>query len=85
MEYSKEIEKLSQRQKELRLQINNSIDTRKIIKFRKERNQVLKSIQQKQKEIRNRNVDNTIDQINQAHNDRKMYTAIKVLNRIERK
>ena len=49
MEYSKEIEKLSQRQKELRLQINNSIDTRKIINFRKERNQVLKSIKQKQK------------------------------------
>ena len=84
MEYSKEIEKLSQEQKEKRMQINNSSNVKKILKLRKDRNQIIKQIKKKQEEVRNRNIDKTIEQINGAQNDRRMYTAIKALSKVER-
>ena len=70
---------------EIRIEINNSTNIEQVTKFRKERNQILKQIREIQIEIRNRNIDKVVKQIDEAQNDRKMYTAIKMLNRSERK
>lgn len=84
MEFSEKIEQLSKKQKDIRIQIENSNNLSKIIKLRKKRNKILKEIQDKQKEVRNRNADNIIEQIDKVQNDRKMYSAIKILNMKER-
>merc|ERR1739842_173744 len=68
-EYSEEIEQLSKEQKDIRIQIENSNNLSKIIKLRKKRNKILKEIQHKQKEVRNKNADNIIEQIDKVQND----------------
>ena len=85
VEYSKEIEKLSNMQKEFRIKISNSKNIEHITKLRRKRNQTTKQIQEKQKQIRNKNIDKIIHTINTAQNDKKMYEATKTLHRSERK
>ena len=45
----------------------------------------MKKIKETQRNIRNNNIDKTVDKINEAQNDQRMYAAIEVLNRPKRK
>ena len=84
-EYSEVIEELSNKQKLVRLEINTTTDITILSQLKSKRNKILKEIKYQQKLIRDTNIDRMVEDIDNAQNDRKMYKAVKVLNRPTRK
>ena len=83
-EYSKKFEEFSNKQKRIRIEINNTEDVTRIRQLRSSRNKILKEIKKEQQEIVNNNIDTIVEGIENAQNDRKMYQAIKLLNKKEK-
>ena len=84
-EYSKKIEELSNTQKRIWIEINNTEDVTRTRQLRSSRNKILREIKKEQQEIVNNNIDTIVKEIENAQNDRKMYQAIKLLNKPKRK
>ena len=76
-----EIAKMSQEQKKLRLLISSCHDTEKIQKMRNEGNRLLKKIRKKTTMNRGREIDEKIKEIDELHDESKMFRAVKALNR----
>ena len=75
------IAKMSQEQKKLRLVISSCHGTEKIQKMRNERNRLLKKIRTKTTTNRGREIDEKIKEIDELHDESKMFRAVKALNR----
>ena len=76
-----EISNLSQRQKELRIKINNTKEDSKKIELKKERNEVLHQIRKKVTQLRNEELNKQAEAISSAQTDDVMFSAVKALNR----
>ena len=63
------------------MRINNTKNKELIVKLRKERNKLLKSIKAKQKTIIDEEIDNDISNIENAKNDIQFYKAIKYIRK----
>ena len=76
-----EISNLSQRQKELRIKINNTKEDSKKIELKKEKNEVLQQIRKKVTQLRNEELNKQAEAISSAQTDDVMFSAVKALNR----
>ena len=74
------ISELSNRQKDLRLQIQNTDNEERKIKLRNERNRVLHTIRKTILEQRNEELEKKVQKINEANSDNAMFKAVKLLN-----
>ena len=80
--YNPQVEQLSIRQKQLRLQISNTNDVVKAKELKQERNNILHNIANILNEEKNRELDQMATNIDaNYHNNTKMYQAVKLLKR----
>ena len=79
--YNEEVEKLSTEQKELRLKINQCRDTAKMAQLKFQRNNLMRELTAKLKEIETKEIETKIEEINKAKDCRRTFQAIKMLNR----
>ena len=79
--WNKEVKDLSEKQKDLRIQIQNCKQEEKIKELKKERNYVLHNIRRKNRETKEKHLDHLIQEIDNSKRDGGMFKAIKVLNR----
>ena len=78
-EYSIEVQKMVDERKELRMMIDKTLEPKEIEKLRKKRNRLAKEIRKELQNIRERNINEIIEEIDSAPNDMKMYKAIRAL------
>ena len=74
-----QIEQLSNKQKEIKIKIENSNNPKAIERMKSERNKIMKEIKNIQRKIRNEEIDNSLKEIEEAQNDYKMFKAIKFI------
>ena len=77
--FNEEIEQLSKEQKEIRLQINNTKDTRKVKQIRNQRNQILHNIKKVQEKVTGKEIDNVTNDIAESKHDLQFFKALKML------
>ena len=75
-----EISNLFQRQKELRIKINNTKEDSKKIELKKEKNEVLHQIRKKVTQLRNEELNKQAEAISSAQTDDVMFSAVKACN-----
>ena len=78
-EYSVEIQRLADERKKLRILMNKTNDCSEIESMRKTRNYITGNIKKELQTIRERNISELVDEIDNAPNDMKMYKAIRAL------
>ena len=84
--YNREIEELSVKQKDLRLQINQCNDNDKKATLKYKRNTILREIKQQLKKTDDEKIDNIINEIESYHtNDARMFKAVKHLKKPKEK
>ena len=71
---------MSKQQQKLRLQIENTTDINKINELKKERKRILKNITKRVKEIREKEIEDIIKEVEDAKDDTRMFKAVKKLN-----
>ena len=76
-----QIEKLSQEQKQLRIQINNSNSVVMQKDLKKKRNTILRDIHARNLEIKEKEINNKLEEINNAKDTAKTFKTINLLNR----
>ena len=76
---SEKIGHLSQKQKDIKVAIDNSTDANKIGELRHERNRVLKEIKYEQKLIINKDIDEKVEEVASAQNDHQFFKALKFI------
>ena len=74
------ISELSKRQKEIRLQIQNTDNRERKVELRKERNRVLHTIRKTELEERNKELVAKVENISNANSDHAMFNAVKLPN-----
>ena len=65
----------------MRIRIQNTSDGEEIRKLRQQRNKILHQIQERALDLRHKELDAQVEDINKANNDQAMYKAVKVLNK----
>ena len=73
-----EMEKLSNEQKQLRIQITSYRDKDKLTRLKHERNRLLKQIHKQIKENKEREIDEKISDINNMPDEAKMFKSVKM-------
>ena len=76
---NKQLENMSEKQKNLRLIIQNSNDPEKIHQLKRERKSILKNMNKKVKEINERKAEEIIKEVEMIKDDNRMFKAIKML------
>ena len=74
------ISELSKRQKDIRLQIQNTDNRQRKKELKKERNRVLHIIRKTELEERNKELEAKVENISNANSDHTMFNAVKLLN-----
>ena len=77
----REVEKLSIRQKELKLKINNCKDMEKVRTMKTERNKILHQIQKKLQKLKEKCLDEKIKEIDETKDSAKMFKSVNMLSR----
>ena len=72
---------MSNQQKQIRLQIENSSDTERNILLKAERKEILKQMKSIANQSRDEEIDKIVEEIDEVMNDTKMFKAVKALNR----
>jgi exonuclease III len=72
---------MSEKQKELRLRIENTENPERKAELKHKRNQILKEIRRKVREEKEIELDNIVEQIESANHSAEMYKAVKHLNK----
>ena len=75
-----EIEKLSEEQKNLRIQIENSRNLNEVIQKKAKRNKIMREIKEKLSENKEKEIEEKLTEINNMKDDSKMFKAVKLLN-----
>ncbi|GFR72839.1 RNA-directed DNA polymerase from mobile element jockey [Elysia marginata] len=79
--WDNEVKHLSDKQKQVRLEILNSKEPQKIKDLKKERNCILHKIREKTKQLKNEHLDELASNIDKTSSDGSMFQAVKALNR----
>ncbi|GFS15633.1 histone-lysine N-methyltransferase 2C, partial [Elysia marginata] len=79
--WDNEVKHLSDKQKQVRLEILNSKELQKIKDLKKERNFILHKIREKTKQLKNEHLDELASNIDKTSSDGGMFQAVKALNR----
>ena len=74
------ISELSKRQKDIRLQIQNTDNRERKVELKKERNRVLHTIRKIELEERNKELEAKVENISNANSDHAMFNAVKLLS-----
>ena len=74
------ISELSKRQKDSRLQIQNTENRERKVELKKGRNKVLHTIRKTELEERNKELEAKVENISNANSDHAMFNAVKLLN-----
>ena len=75
-----EIEILSEKQKQLRVQINNIKEVNNIQRLRKQRNETMRTIKQKLLENKEKEINEKLNEINNMKDDSKMFKSAKLIH-----
>ena len=81
----KMIAQMSEEQKQLRMKISNTDDLGKMKAMKSERNQILHKIQKRIIELRDKEIDNKIKEIDSYKDDTKMFKAVEHLTKDKQK
>ena len=76
-----EIEQMSRKQKDLRIQISNCNNIDKAKEMKTERNQIMHRIKRKLIELKEKDLDNKVNEINEMKDSSKMFKAVNMLKR----
>ena len=74
------ISELSKRQKDIRVQIQNTDNRERKVELKKERNRVLHTIRKTELEERNKELEAKVENLSNANSDHAMFNAVKLLN-----
>ena len=75
-----EVEKLSEEQKMIRLQISNSSNVIEVRRMKEKRNKIMRNIKEKLSETKEKEIDEKLKEINNMKDDSKMFKSVKLLN-----
>ena len=74
------VEELSSQQKKLRLEMNNNTNPEKHNKLKQQRKRLLKEIQQRIKTIKEKEIDEILEEVDKTKDDARMFKAVRKLN-----
>ena len=77
----KEIEMLSIEQKNIRMKMINTTDTEKLRSLRESRKKILKNMKMKLKTVREKEVDDLVNEVEKSKDDARMFRAVKNIKR----
>ena len=75
-----DLERMSKEQKDIRLQIENYKDSEKNKQLRKSRNEILKEMNQKVRDAREKRAEDLVGEVENAKDDTRMFKAAKALH-----
>ena len=75
-----DLERMSKEQKEIRLQIENCKDPEKNKQLRKSRKEILKEMNQKVRDAREKRAEDLVGEVENAKDDTRMFKAAKALH-----
>ena len=71
---------MSKEQQKIRIKIENSSDPNEITEMKSARKKILKELTKKVKEIKNKELDEILKEVDETKDDGKMFKVVKILN-----